>query len=78
MKQSTYSVTILEPTDGHTLTQSGEVEIQERILSKKVFLAVNDHPSNWKEITDAEAEEIRKEREAFEQATAKGYTLSNG
>ena len=68
MKQSTYSVIILEPTDGHTLTQSAEVDIQERILSKKVFLAVNDHPNNWKEITDAEADEIRaKQQELLEE-----------
>lgn len=68
MKQSTYSVIIIEPTDGHTLTQSGEVDIQERILSKKVFLAVNDHPNNWKEITDIEADEIRaKQQELLEE-----------
>lgn len=68
MKQSTYSVIIIEPTGGHTLTQSAEVEIQERILSKKVFLAVNDHPSNWTEITDAEADEIRaKQQELLEE-----------
>ena len=68
MKQTTYSVIIIEPTDGHTLTQSAEVDVQERILSKKVFLAVNDHPSNWKEITDAEADEIRaKQQELLEE-----------
>ena len=68
MKQTSYSVIMLEPTDGHTLTQSGEVEIQERILSKKVFLAVNDHPNNWTEITDAEADEIRaKQQELLEE-----------
>ena len=68
MKQTSYSVIILEPTDGHTLTQSAEVDIQERILSKKVFLAVNDQPSNWKEITDAEADEIRiKQQELLEE-----------
>ena len=39
------------PADGMTL-YNGEV------LSKEVYLGVNDHPENWREITDAEAEEI--------------------
>ena len=63
MKQSNYTVIIIEPSEGYTLTQSADVEVVERILSKKVFLAINDSPSNWKEITDAEADEIRLEQE---------------
>lgn len=65
MIQSTYSVIILQPSEGQTLTQSTDVEIQDRILSKKIFLAVNDKPENWKEITDAEAEEIRIAQEKY-------------
>lgn len=63
MKQSNYTVIIIEPSEGYTLTQSADVEVQDRILSKKVFLAITDSPSNWKEITDEEAEEIRLEQE---------------
>ena len=63
MKQSNYTVTIIEPTEGYTLTQSKEVDIVDRILSKKVFLAITDSPSNWKEITDSEADEIRSEQD---------------
>lgn len=63
MKQSNYTVIVLEPSEGHTLTQSEDIEIENRILSKKVFLAVNDSPSNWKEITDLEADEIRAKQE---------------
>lgn len=33
------------------------------MLSKKIYLAVNDSPDNYKEITDAEADEIRNEME---------------
>lgn len=65
MIQSNYTVVVLEPSEGHTLTQSQDVEIQNRILSKKVFLAVNDSPNNWKEITDAEADEIRLAQEEY-------------
>ena len=68
MIQSTYSVVVIEPSEGYTLTQSADVEVQNRILSKKVFLAVNDSPSNWKEITDAKADEIRLAQEEFAKA----------
>ena len=57
MIQSNYTVRIIEPSEGFTLTQSADVDLENRTLSKKVFLAVNDDPSNWKEITDAEADE---------------------
>lgn len=33
-------------------------------FSKEVFLGKNDKPENWVEITEAEYEEILKEREA--------------
>lgn len=65
MIQSTYSVIILVPSEGYTLTQSAEVEIKDRILSKKVCLGINDSTSNWKEITDAEADEIKLEQEKY-------------
>ena len=53
MKTSNYTVQILEPTNGW-LTQVEDVEIQSRIFSKKVFLAINDSIDNWKEITEEE------------------------
>lgn len=63
MIQSNYTVRIIEPSEGYTLTQSADVDLENRTLSKKVFLAVNDDPSNWKEITDTEADEIRLQQE---------------
>ena len=63
MKKSNYTVQIIEPSEGYTLTQSKDVEVRDRILSKKIFLAVNDSPDNWKEITDAEAEAIKAEQD---------------
>lgn len=63
MKQSNYTVQIIEPNEGYTLTQAEDMEAKDRILSKKIYLAVNDKPSNWKEITDAEAELIKAEQE---------------
>ena len=63
MKQSNYTVIIIEPSEGYTLTQSADVEVKDRILSKKIYLAINDSIANYKEITDKEAEDIRLEQE---------------
>lgn len=63
MKRSNYTVQIIEPNEGFTLTQSAEVDVKARIFSKKIYLAVNDSPDNWKEITDVEAEELQAEQE---------------
>lgn len=63
MKQSNYTVIIIEPSEGYTLTQSADVEVKDRILSKKIYLAINDNIANYKEITDKEAEDIRLEQE---------------
>lgn len=68
MIQSNYTVRVIEPSEGYTLTQSAEVDIECRVLSKKIFLAVNDSLDNWKEITDAEADEVRLQQEAIAKA----------
>lgn len=73
MKKSNYTVQIIEPNEGYTLTQSKEVEVKDRILSKKIFLAVNDSPDNWKEITDKEADEIRAEQERLAEEERKKH-----
>jgi hypothetical protein len=62
MKESTYITKVLVPEEGHYITQAGEVDIMQRVLSKEVYLAVNDSPSNWKEITEEEANEIINEQ----------------
>ena len=63
MEITKYEVKVIIPSNGHTLTQANEVNIEDRILSKKVYLAINDSPSNWKEITDDEALIIEGEQE---------------
>lgn len=73
MKKSNYTVQIIEPNEGYTLTQAKEVEVQDRILSKKIFLAVNDSPDNWKEITDKEADEIRAEQDRLAEEERKKH-----
>lgn len=64
MKQSNYTVQILEPENGW-LTQAQEIEIQNRIFSKKVFLAVNDSVNNWTEITEETYQAYQVELEKY-------------
>ena len=70
MKQTEYSVQIIEAEEGKTLTQAAEVTLQERVFSKKLYLAVNDSPDKWKEITDEEAATLKAEAEAEAEAEA--------
>lgn len=63
MKNSNYTVRVIEPEAGFYLTQAAEVNVEDRILSKKIFLAINDSEDNWKEISDMEAEVIKAEQE---------------
>lgn len=63
MKTKEYTLIELTPSDGHKLTQEADVDLANRVVSSKVYLAVNDSPDNWREITDAEAEEIERMKE---------------
>ncbi len=63
MIQEEIKVRVLIPAEGYKLTQASEVNIEERIISDKIYLAVNDEIANWKEITIAEAEAIKAEQE---------------
>lgn len=50
--------TVLKSSEGFTLTNKDRT-----VLSKEIWLAASDLPSNYEEITDEEAEKIRKKRE---------------
>lgn len=64
MKQTTYTVRVIEATEGNKLTQSKDVEIADRIISEKIYLSINDDITNWKEISDNEADLLQqKQRE---------------
>ena len=64
MKQTTYTTRVLEPTEGHVLTQAAQVADNDRVFSAKVYLAANDSPETWREITTAEADAIKARRDA--------------
>lgn len=63
MIQEEIKVRVLIPSEGYLLTQAFEVEIANRVVSDKVYLAVTDEPINWKEITQEEADAIKAEQE---------------
>lgn len=59
MEITTIELKKITATEGYVLT-NGDV------YSKEIYLGVNDSPSNWHEITEAEYEEIlAKEEEEF-------------
>lgn len=65
MITSDYTVRVLEPSEGHYLTQSGDININERVFSDKVYLAVTDSVENWIEIDQAKYEEYQQELIAY-------------
>lgn len=56
-------VIVLIPREGFKLTQANDVQLEQRVFSEKVFLAVNDSPDNWMEIADEEAQVIINQQE---------------
>lgn len=72
MKQSTYTVQVVQPSDGHILTQSADIDLKDRIFSEKIFLGVNDSIDNWKEIKIEEADDLKlKQRDLIEKELKK-------
>lgn len=72
MKQTTYTVQVVQPSDGHILTQSADIDLKDRIFSEKIFLGVNDSIDNWKEITIKEADNLKqKQRDLIEKELKK-------
>lgn len=60
MVQSEFTVVIINAEEGMILTQVADVPIKERILATEIALGRYDSADNYKEITEAEAAEIRE------------------
>lgn len=56
------NVSVLKPNEGCMLTQSAEVELQNRVFSEEIWLAATDAPENWKDITIEEAEQLKQQQ----------------
>lgn len=61
-------ITVLSPADGMRLTDG------ETVAEGDVFLAANAAPAAWREVTEAEAEEIRAEAERMAGADAEAIS----
>lgn len=67
MVNSSYTVQIIEPSEGMWLKQKAVTEIKDITFSKKVFLAVTDKSENWEEVTEEYKQQIEKQqKELFE------------
>ena len=56
---------LLDKKDGYKWTQAAaDIDIKERIFVSKIYLANSAQESDWKQITDAEAEILQEQQEA--------------
>lgn len=55
-------ITVLSPTEGMRLTDG------ETVAEGEVYLGANAAPGTWREVAEAEAEEIRAEAERMAEA----------
>ena len=63
---------LLDIKDGYKWTQaSADVDIKDRIIVSKIYLADSAQESDWKQITDAEAELLKKQQETAYEAERK-------
>ena len=70
-------VTTIKPNDACLLTHSADVELQERIFSEELWLAVTDSPDNWKDITIEEAESLKKQQEELHSQITEAKEIEN-
>lgn len=69
MKQEEFKTIVLTAGEGMYLTQTEAPEnIEEAMVVTTVALGRHDSPENWKEITAAEAEELREAQRAAMEA----------
>lgn len=57
------NVSILKPNEGCVLTQSADVDLQNRVFSEEIWLAATDAPENWKDIRIEDAEQLKLQQE---------------
>lgn len=69
MQQTEFTTTILTASQGCKLTQSGDIDIMERIVTDTVALGTHDSVDNWKEISEVEGTALENQkRQAIDEA----------
>lgn len=54
---------LLDEKDGYKWTQAADIDIKDRIIVSKMYLADSAQKSDWKLIPDSEAEILKKQQE---------------
>ena len=62
---------LLDKKDGYKWTQAADVGIKDRIIVSKMYLADSAKESDWKQISDAEAEQLQEQQKAAYEAERK-------
>lgn len=65
MVTSSYTTIVLTAAEGCYLTQANCEDIRAAIITERVYLANTDSPDNWREITAAEADDIKAQQAAL-------------
>lgn len=63
--------------EGMVLTQKGNMDISERVLAHKITLGKGCDSSEWIEITEEKAEEIRKEQKEITEKAFEEFSKQN-
>lgn len=62
-----FNTTVITAEEGKYLTQSFDLDIENRVIATTVALGKNDSVDNWKEITKEEGNTILKEQNDLRQ-----------
>ena len=63
---------LLDKKDGYKWTQAAaDIDIKDRIIVSTIYLADSAQESDWKQITDAEAEILEEQQKAAYEAERK-------
>lgn len=65
METSSYTTIVLTAAQGCYLTQTNYDDIRAAVITERVYLANTDSPDNWREITAAEADDIKAQQAAL-------------
>ena len=65
MVTSSYTTIVLTAAEGCYLTQASCDDIRAAVITDRVYLANTDSPDNWREITVAEADDIKAQQAAL-------------
>lgn len=69
-------VRILKPNNGCLLTQSADVELQNRVFSEEIWLASTDSADNWKDISIEDAEQLKQQQELIAKSQTPEETIT--